>query len=64
MPDFPVNCFGGENSEGYNALGSALQNAAGGESEIYKFLEDTPKTSVVVELYDALLKLGYHITKK
>lgn len=32
--------------------------------EIYKWLEETPKTSMIVELLDQLQKMGYTITFK
>lgn len=54
--------FGGENAEAYNALMSALWELAGGKDEIYQYLEETPKTSLVVEVVDKLKELGYSIT--
>lgn len=60
--------FGGENSEAQNALMSALEDCGDAESAqggdgIYGFLEGTPKTSLIVELYDALLVSGHKIVK-
>ena len=60
--------FGDENAEGYNALISALMDCgdakrAHGVDGDYVFLEHTPKTSLIVELYDALLASGYKIVK-
>ena len=67
--------FGGENSEQQNALMSAVMKGAeteiGGkvlevdslnDTRIYEFL-DLPKTSLIVELVDALNKIGYKIIK-
>ncbi|MCX6785940.1 MAG: hypothetical protein NTZ18_03770 [Candidatus Komeilibacteria bacterium] len=59
--------FGGENGEQCNALMSALIVAAGSQDVkdnecIYSFLA-LPKTSLIVELVDALNKLGYKIIK-
>lgn len=62
----PLECtmFGGEGALAYNALMSALFRAAGGSDNehVYKFIEETPKTSLVVELYNALKELGFEIT--
>lgn len=56
--------FGGEGSEAYNALASALWRAAGGKDSVYAYLEKAPKTSLVVELCDALNEIGYKIVPK
>lgn len=58
------NMFGGESKEEFNALMSALQYCAGTDSmsdEIYQYLEDTPKTSLIVELVNALHVFGFKI---
>lgn len=53
-----------------NALMSALMEASGAnfldrDNElIYKFLEDTPKTSLIVDLVQNLNNLGYKIVSK
>lgn len=58
------NMFGGEDSEALNALMTALWIAAGGKDYVYKFLEDTPKSTLIVLLYDALKEAGYKIVKQ
>ncbi|GAB2553344.1 hypothetical protein [Rufibacter soli] len=58
-----VNLFGGKNGEQENALMTALINAAEGEDHIYQYLDETPKTSLIVELVQELHRLGFHITK-
>lgn len=67
----PLSCnmFGGENSEQYNALRSALTTAAHeagftGEYCEYEWIEKTPRTSLIVNLVDALHLHGYEIKKK
>jgi hypothetical protein len=54
--------------EDHNALLTALCNAAGAEketdsSEIYDYLESTPKASLVTDLCYELNKLGFKIKK-
>ncbi len=66
MNKLKCKMFGGEDSEQLNALMSALIEASEAEDikdndKIYTFLE-LPKTSLVVELLDALNKIGYKIT--
>ena len=63
-PKPKCNDFGGLGSEGYNAMMSALFHAAGGEANVYPFIERTPKASLVVELVDALRDLGYDIVPR
>lgn len=65
-----VTLFGGEGSEGQNALMTALFECSkdhfklmSGEEMVYAYLEQTPKTSLIVELTDKLKQLGYKITK-
>lgn len=57
--------FGGIEGEGQNALMTALYIASGGDTndKIYPFLRDTPKTSLVVELHDALRLAGFKIIR-
>ncbi len=60
--------FGGEGSEEYNALRSALATAAlhngyHGENFEYGWLEEVPRTSMIVELVDALHRHGYEIRR-
>ncbi|PSR53893.1 hypothetical protein AHMF7605_10375 [Adhaeribacter arboris] len=55
--------FDGEYSEQYNALQTALFYAAEGEENVYTYLNTTPKTSLVVELIQALHHIGYSISK-
>lgn len=69
----------GEGVDQYNALRDALILAAADyataipeeakrgtdvKSGIYQFVEETPATSMVVELVNALNKLGYKISLK
>lgn len=61
--------FGGKHSDQYNALRSALTTAAkeaGYEGEYceYGWVEKTPRTSLVVNLVDALHSHGYEIKKR
>lgn len=51
--------FGGKDAEMYNALMSAIMDCA--EGDFYKFIENTPKTSMVVFIVDRLKELGYGI---
>ena len=68
--------FGGKGADQYNALHSSLILAAADyaatipeeakrgtdvKSGIYQFVEETPATSMVVELVNALNKLGWRI---
>lgn len=60
-----VELFGGENGDQYNALMQALSDCADDEKkDIYCYLEKTPKTSLVVELVDKLIKNGFLIIRK
>jgi len=66
----PLSCdiFGGKRSDEYNAVRSALTTAANnsghkGEYCEYEWLTNTPKTSLVVELVDALHEHGYEVKK-
>lgn len=59
--------FAGECSEEYNALRSALRTAAEdfghiGEYAEYEWLDVVPRTSMVVELVNALHRHGFKIT--
>ena len=55
--------FSGKNSEQYNALMTALWKASEDqEIDVYEFL-DSPKTSLIVNLVDALMECGYKIIK-
>jgi len=57
-----IKDFGGERSEEYNALGTALRKAAQNMNmELYDYLEETPKTSLTVEITNALHELGFKI---
>lgn len=56
--------FGGERSEGYNVLQTALENVAKSENmDIYTWLDQTPKTPLVTFLVDEIRRLGYDIKK-
>lgn len=61
MKKLEADCFGGKNAEALNVLMSALFRAAGGKENVYEYLETTPKTTFIVELFDALTELGYKI---
>lgn len=54
--------FDGEDSEMYNALLAAFAECAGGQVEVYDWIQETPKTSMVVFLVDKLKEMGYGIT--
>ena len=61
-------CFGGSSGEACNALRSALTTAAKrsghkGEYAEYDYLARIARTSLIVELVDALKDHGYCITK-
>lgn len=57
--------FGGENSEQYNVLMTALEKCSEErEMDIYNYLETTPKTSLVVEIVDKIIELGFIIKLK
>lgn len=43
------------------ALHRAAMDEAIGESDIYTYLEETPKTSLISELVDEIHKLGFSI---
>lgn len=67
----PLSCsmFGGKHSDQYNALRSALTTAAkeagySGEYCEYEWIEKSPRTSLIVNLVDALHSHGYEIKKK
>ncbi len=64
MKEPTQNLFSGEKSEQYNALLSALYECAGGNENIYNFLEETPKTTLIVFLVDQLNDLGFKIIKQ
>lgn len=58
------NMFGGKDGEALNALMSAFEQCAENDGKsIYGWLDKIPKTSMVVELNDALERLGYKIIK-
>lgn len=60
--------FGGRSSESYNALYTALHNAADAEfddtGKLYDYIETTPRASLVCEIVDGLEEIGYEIKKK
>ena len=71
MTTLPLShtCFGGRLGEQQNALRSALATAAKragftDEYAEYQYLHNIPRTSLTVELVDALESHGYQITKK
>jgi len=64
MKELLTDMFGGKNSEEYNALMSALtRSAEKNGKEIYEYLEETPKTTFIVNMVDELRDMGYKITK-
>ncbi len=68
--NLPVIKFGGEGAEEYNVLASALflcgKDIDPNENEYpeYLFIEETPRTSLVVDIVNKLREMGYKITKK
>jgi hypothetical protein len=78
-PTHGSRLFGGEDSDQYNAMHDALVLAAADyaltvpdaakrgtdtKSAIYQFVEETPATSLVIELTNALNTLGWQITPR
>ena len=60
-----LKLFGGENSEQYNVLMTALEKCSEDrEQSVYDYIDFTPKTSLVVELVDKIIELGFIIKKK
>ncbi len=60
-----VTLFGGKHKEQYNILMEALEDCAKDENQsIYMWLDDVPRTSMIVFLVDKLHHLGYEIIKK
>ena len=55
--------FGGKDEVMQNALYAAFAECAGGRDEIYEWLEETPKTTMIVFLCDKLKEMGYEIKK-
>jgi hypothetical protein len=57
--------FGGEKAEQFNALNDAFKKSAKdrGEDSVYDFIEDTPKTTLIVTLVQSLWELGFEIKK-
>lgn len=53
--------FSGRDAEACNALLAAFAENAGGKDRIYEWLEETPKTTMVVLLVDKLKEIGYEI---
>ena len=61
--------FGGEGADQYQALWDALHGCAreNGEpttEEVYEFIENTPRTSLVCFLVDKLHEMGFKIVKE
>ena len=66
----PLTCdvFGGKHALEYNALRSAMTTAARmaghtGEYAEYEWLDEVPRTSLTVELVDALHRHGFTIQR-
>lgn len=64
-----VEKFSGENSEEYNVIATALIECGkdrGSKSEYpeYDFIENTPRTSLVVFLVNKLKEMGYKLVKQ
>ena len=53
--------FGGEDEEMYNALYASFVECSG--NDIYSWLEETPKTTIIVSLVDKLKEMGFKIIK-
>lgn len=59
-----MTLFEGEGAEEYEALMESLKLCAKNEEQdIYQWLEETPKTSLIVFLVDNLHQLGFKIVK-
>lgn len=58
-----VDKFGGEGALGYNVLATALRDCAKDDGMVdeYQFLDNTPRTTLVVVLMDKIRELGYNI---
>lgn len=56
--------YGGDNEEEYNALYASFSECSGGRDSIYEWIENTPKTSMIINLVDKLKDMGYQIIKK
>ncbi len=61
--------FGGKGAQEYNAIHEAFKKAArdaghSGEDPIYAWLDETPKTSIMVTLVDCLNENGFEIRKR
>lgn len=64
-----IEKFGGEGSEEYNALHTALVRCAeddgrASEYKEYEWIENTPRTSLIVLLVDKLNEMGYHVVSQ
>ena len=57
--------FGGEHGEQMNVLMDALDSASerAGYDNLYDFLNNTARTSLVTHVHDALCDMGYEIRK-
>lgn len=55
--------FGGDDAEMYNALHASFCENAGGKDAgiVYGWIDETPKTSMIVSLVDKLKEMGYGI---
>lgn len=57
--------FGGEGAEQYNALMSALElytlEHEYADGDLYTYIDATPKTTLIVNMVEALHKFGYEI---
>lgn len=63
-----IDKFGGDHAEAYNALHTALVECAEddnrhGEYKEYDWLENCPRTTLIVFLVDKLQEMGYDIVK-
>ena len=56
--------YGGDNEEEYNALDASFCECSGGRDSIYEWIENTPKTSMIVCLVNKLKDMGYQIIKQ
>jgi hypothetical protein len=60
-----IELYGGENAEQYNVLMTAIKECSkDNDEDVYAWLENTPKTSLVTFLIDKLQEMGYEIKKK
>ena len=64
LEDLNLAPFGGRAGPQYNALFEAMHRVAWEDGkQIYDYLEDTPRTSMVTEIVDCLNRMGFEIAR-